>query len=66
MSFKCERCHKGQPARTAMTKLVIKSREVTYKNAEGEVTGKGRQIVEEIAVCPKCIANDKQSKEQKV
>jgi len=55
MSFKCERCHKGQPARTAMTKLVVKTREKVYTTETGEVIGKGRQIVEEVAVCPKCV-----------
>ena len=57
MGYRCQKCHKAQPAHTSQNSLVIKSREKTYLGENQEVVGQGRETVREIKVCKKCYDN---------
>lgn len=66
MSFRCDNCNKAQEDGVQPTKVVTKTRPQTYperykENSQGgkpikiDNGGKGREIVEEKALCPSCL-----------
>ena len=53
MSFKCDYCSETQPTGTKPNKVVVKTRNVTYKTKDGQ-TPSGTEIVKEVDLCANC------------
>lgn len=54
MSYRCASCKEATPARVPQHSVVVLTREVEYKDAEGHVVGAGSETVKEKKVCPAC------------
>lgn len=55
MSFRCSDCGEPQPPRTRPNRVVVETREVSYKSKRGGYEGVGREIAKEVVVCPNCV-----------
>ena len=53
MSFKCDNCNEAQPTYTKPNRVVLKTRNVTYKLNSGASVD-GTEIVAEADLCRSC------------
>ena len=53
MSFKCDYCNKPQENNTKPNRVVVETRDVTYKTRDGQ-TPTGTEIVKEVDLCKGC------------
>ena len=58
MSFRCGICNEVQPVKTSITKVVLETRNKTYRVKDGKdiITTAGSEIVREVDACAKCVA----------
>ena len=66
MSFRCQLCNEQQPAKTTATKVILETRDKTYRVKDGKeiVTKNGSEIVREVDACAKCIAERTATEEE--
>jgi len=56
MSFKCDYCNEAQENNVKPNKVVVETRNVTYKTTKEGQTPTGTEIVKEVDLCVKCEA----------
>jgi hypothetical protein len=54
MSFKCDYCSEPQPNGIKPNKVVVETRNVTYRTKDGQ-TPSGTEIVKEVDLCTGCV-----------
>ncbi len=54
MSFKCDNCNEPQPNDTKPSKVVVETRNVTYKARGDGQAPTGTEIVKEVDLCVVC------------
>ena len=53
MSFKCDNCSEPQPNGVKPNRVVVETRNVTYKTRDGQISS-GTEIVKEVNLCGTC------------
>ncbi len=52
--FKCGKCAKSSEPGEKMSREIVEVRNVSYFDKDGDLIGKGWEIVKEINICPRC------------